>query len=145
MRFGRGHLLASQQRVDSRGQLALGGGRLDVVAVRFEAVLIVDAAAIANRVLGVEHDDLGSPRGAHLVGDGLVQILENRKADFMHPRERGNLGHGILTIRIDSQKHHALIGVLLGQLGQAGSIELCQRTFGAKKRQHHDLALADFV
>ena len=139
--LARGHRVAGQHRVERLDQIAIGWRRFLIVLDRLEAVLVVDAAAIADHAAGVEHDHFGRALGAHRVGHDLVQILENREFDFMLAREGGDLGDRVLAVRVDAEEDDSLGPVRFGHLGQSRGVRLGQRTLGAQERQHHDLAV----
>ena len=80
-RLGRGlaDCLAGQQLVDRRGQVAAVHFRLGVSAAGLKAILIVDAAGIAHDAVGIEHEHLRIAGRTQLVGQAVVQILQERK------------------------------------------------------------------
>ena len=124
------HLFAGGELADRLGQVALRGRGALVADAIGEAILIVDASAIAHHAILVEHEHLGRTLGAELIGNLVAGVLQQRKLDVMPLCVGGDFFDRILPVRVDRQEGDLRAFELLGQVSQPRTVELGQRALG---------------
>ena len=137
----RGHALAGQQLVERLGQLVPPRLFPD----KAHAVLVVDAARIADRAVAIEHEHLGRAGGAELIRHAVAGILEDGKLDAVRPGVGGDFREGVVHVGIDRHERHALRAVCLMQPRQPGAVELCQGALGAQEGDHDKLLIGKVI
>ncbi len=115
--------------------------RLGIAAASLKAVLIVDAADVTHDALAIENEDLRIARRGQLVGQLIVQILEQWKRDTVHLGELSHLGQRVLAIGVDAKERHAFAFVFLGEFGEPRAIQFAQRTLDAEEGDDDELRL----
>jgi hypothetical protein len=123
-------------------------GDFEVVAFWFalpvvDAVLVVDAAPVADGAGLVEDEDFGSPHGSHLVGDLVAEILEDGEVDLVQAGVGGDFGDVVLDIGVDGEEGDALRFVYFRQFRQARAIEFGERAFGAEEGDDQELFILE--
>jgi hypothetical protein len=98
-----------------------------------DAELIVDAAAVDDLALGVEHDGRGRAPGIQQVGDLLVGVDEHGKIKRGFLSMQLNRFGGVLQATIDGEKLDALWGELVLQFDEPRQVHLDQRAFRAQE------------
>ena len=136
---GNAHVFAGQQFFQRVGQIRVVDFKLRIPAAGLNAVLIVDAPGVANLAIGIEHEHLRIAPGAHLVGQQIVEIFQEREFDLVRLGVLRHFGDRVLPIGIDSHEGHALGLVGFGHLGQPRAIQLAKRTLNAHERNHDEL------
>jgi hypothetical protein len=101
-----------------------------------EPKLIVDPSPVADSALAIQNDHLRRPPGAESIGNCLPQVFENRERDLVAARVSGDLGHGILSIRVDSEERSALRLIFARKLDEPWRIEFSQRTVDSNESKH---------
>ena len=139
---GLADFLAGQHFGDGVGQAALVELRLDVAGAGLEAVLIVDAAPIA--------DHAGRDRAGRLPECGprrrwsAISLLLSLSIGKGISWTRANAPISVsesCMVGVDAQEHDALLFEFGGQVLQPRGIGLGQRALGAQEGQHDQLAL----
>ena len=82
----RGHGLAVQQLVERLGQVVPPGLFPD----KPHAILVVDAARVADHAVSIEHEHLGRAGGSELVRHSVSGVFQDRKIDAVRPGVRGD-------------------------------------------------------
>ena len=131
--------LALEQFLDGLGQIT--AGRL--VPLDSYAVLIVDAALVANDTSAIEQNRFGRPAGSELVRDFVAQVVQHREGDLMFPGMGGDTLRRVLTIGVDGHKLDAFGGKFLVQLVQSVQEEVVNGAFGADEYQDDCLLLLE--
>ena len=113
------------------------------ISWNIHTVLVVDSSAIANVSFRVEQEYLRRSFGTKLVCDFVSNVLQHSELKTVPPHVGSDLGHVILTIRVDPDDHKALVFVFVRNRLQTTSVELYQGTFGAKECEDDQLFVLD--
>ena len=157
VRAGHGNALARRVRDRAalghalrRLELALRHERLERLAQELaparrqraaESVLLVDAAAVAQDALGVEHADLGRARRAQRSRRGRAEVEAVGEGRAVGQLQGGDLDHGRRGSDVEHEEAHSRSAELGLQLDHPRRIALRQRT--ARRAEHdHRGALA---
>ena len=131
--------LPARSSRDRFGQIAAA----DLRALDSHAELIVDPAAITNRALGVEHEDLGRAHGAKLVGQFAICVEQDRELDLALLDVALHVFGRVLHVRDDPHHGHPLLRNLRGNLGQPRTVHPGQWAFGPQERDDDQFLIGE--
>ena len=109
-----------------------------------DAILIIDPTLIPNPSLLIEHKNFRSPPCSKHISQNLLIVQQHRKANASLIGVGSNLRQAVLNVGTNADNPDTTRFKLLRQLLQSGTVQFCQRTFGAQKRDNEEPGIFKF-
>lgn len=100
---------------------------------------------IADHAVAIEDEGFRRPAGAELIGNLVLQILEDGKRQIQSTDLGADFGQVVLLVGVEADDRDSLVGQFGRKLLQPGGVELHQRAFGPGENDHQDRLVGEVL